>query len=150
MSTLLDTVGAWMDSQGWSYETKEEHNSIELIFEGDHGRWLCVAAAREEEAQLVFYSILPFAVTEERRGAAALYLLMANHGAILGCFEMDIEDGEVRYRTGIDVSDSELTAPLLRNLILANLGMTDRYVRGLVRVTEGEEPGHVIREIEAG
>ncbi len=58
---------------------------------------------------------------------------------IMGNFEMDIDDGEIRYKTSIDVEGSDLTPPLIRQVVYANLIITDRYHNGVMRVLYSDD-----------
>jgi hypothetical protein len=91
------------------------------------------------------------AVAEELRVDMAEFILRANYGASIGCFEMDVDDGEIRYRTGLDVTDTQVEATMLRNIVLANLLMMDTYLPGILAVVHGGVAPHVaIQKIETG
>jgi hypothetical protein len=56
----------------------------------------------------------------------------------MGNFEMDFENGAVRFKTGIDVTGDELTPALLSPLLYANVLMMSTYLEGLLDVAEGD------------
>ena len=86
----------------------------------------------------------------ELRGLAAEYLTRANYGLSIGNFEMDFEDGEVRYKTSIDVEGGELTQGMIKNLVYSNCATTDRYLHGLMKVVYGNaDPASAVRDAEA-
>jgi hypothetical protein len=66
------------------------------------------------------------------------YLTRINYGLIIGNFEMDFDDGEIRYKTSIDVEDDPLTPALIRPVIYVNLLNMDRFLPGLEAVLTGE------------
>jgi hypothetical protein len=99
MGPIFETVGGWLEGQGIEYETRDDQ-SFSFNYKGNNGLWPCFVICREEEEQVLFYSVAPVAVAEERRVDVAELILRANYGAVLGGFEMDVDDGEVRYRTG--------------------------------------------------
>ena len=72
-------------------------------FKGKTGRWECIARAREEERQIIFYSIIDVFAPEDKRHLVAELLTRANFGMIIGNFEMDFSDGELRFKTSLDV-----------------------------------------------
>lgn len=53
-------------------------------------------------------------VPEDRRLALAEFLTRANYGLFIGNFEMDWQDGEVRYKTSIDVAGDRLSTALVQ------------------------------------
>jgi hypothetical protein len=62
-----------------------------------------------------------------KRPAAAELFTRINYGLTIGTFEMDFSDGEIRYRTGIDVTGGELAPEMVMSLIAATVGTVDRY-----------------------
>lgn len=67
----------------------------------------------------------------------------------LGNFELDFNDGEVRYKTSVDVTDTEITSNLLRPLVYTNVLMMDKYMSGLMAVVYADmSPEQAVREIE--
>lgn len=64
---------------------------------------------------------------------------------MIGNFEMDFTDGEIRYKTSIDVEGDKLSSALIKRLVYANVMMMDEYLPGIVSVTEGDmEPKDAI------
>jgi hypothetical protein len=73
------------------------------------------------------------------------FLIRANYGMMIGNFEMDFTDGEIRYKTSIDVEGDKLSSALIKRLVYANVMMMDEYLPGIVSVTEGDmEPKDAI------
>jgi hypothetical protein len=67
----------------------------------------------------------------------------------IGNFELDFDDGEVRYKTSIDIEGGELTAKMIENLLRANLSTMNRYFTGMMELIYGEgDAEELIREIE--
>jgi hypothetical protein len=58
----------------------------------------------------------------------------------LGNFELDFQDGEVRYKTSLDLADVELTTGLLAALLRSNISTVDRYLPGLMSVLWNDVP----------
>ena len=58
----------------------------------------------------------------------------------IGNFELDFDDGEIRYKTSIDVEGGELIDKMIDNLLRANLTTTDRYFGGLMELIYGDRP----------
>jgi hypothetical protein len=129
--SLLEAVAAYLDSEAWPYRRLEDRPVLQLAYTGDHGTWNCYALAREEHDQLIFYSVYPDKVAEERRAEVAEYLTRANYGLMIGNFEIDLEDGDVRYKTGIQLDGEDPTLVTVRSLVLPNVVVMDRYLPGL-------------------
>ena len=147
----LQAVAAFFTEDGWSFEQMPERPILRLPFQGKGGRWNCYAQIRvtREVEQILFYSVLPLNVPVEKRSAIAEFITRANYGMALGNFELDFNDGEVRYKTSIDVTDQDIAANLLRPLIYTNVLMMDKYMSGLIAVVYADvPPAEAVKQIE--
>ncbi|MEQ8673649.1 MAG: YbjN domain-containing protein [Aggregatilineales bacterium] len=146
---LYTSMIAFFEEDDWSFHPMEDIPVLSMSFTGKSGKWMCYAQAREEQQQFVFYSICPMNVPEERRLHTSEFITRANYGMIIGNFEMDYVDGEVRYKTSIDVEGDDLSFALIKQMVYANVIIMDRYLPGLMQVIFGSSsPLEVIQNIE--
>src|SRR5207244_674152 len=134
MAKIYETMLSYFQTDGWPVNELADADAAQIYFQGQNGQWMCFAQAREEQGQFVFYSLCPLKVSAAKRANVAEFIARANYGLIIGNFEMDFDDGEVRYKTSIDVEEAELTPELLRPLVYANVWTMDQYLRGLIAV----------------
>jgi len=128
VSSLLDVLVSTLEERGWSLLPVPGRSAVGGAVEGQNGRWSWVAWSLEDERRLVFYSVYPTVVPPDRRDAVAELLTRVNYASALGNFEMDFDDGEVRYRTSIEVTDGFATPALLVSIAYANLAAADRFL----------------------
>jgi hypothetical protein len=146
---ILTALVDFFDGDGWPYEKLETETVLRLPFQGMAGNWLCFAQAREEQAQFVFYSVYPVLVPAARRAAMAELLTRANYGLVLGNFELDYNDGEVRFKTSLDVEDAELNPALIKACVYANVIMMDQYMPAIVALlAENLPPAEALARVE--
>lgn len=119
-----------------------------MSFQGANDEWKCCLQIREEEQQILYYSICPRRVEPKDRANMAEFITRANYGMVIGNFEMDYSDGEVRFKTSVDVEDANLTRALLHHIVHANLLMTDKYLPGITAIVEGQGPRAAIEMVE--
>ncbi len=110
---------------------------LQMTFRGENGQWMCFAQAREEPGQFVFYSVCPVTIPADKRLAIAEFITRANYGLIIGNFELDFDDGELRYKTSLDVEAADLTSGLIRPVVYANVITMDRYLPGALAILYG-------------
>lgn len=117
---------------------------------GKNGNFSVTARARELTHQIVIHSRLAMNVPEKRRLAMCEFLTRANYGLLLGNFEMDLDDGEVRYKTSVDLEGvTDVPGAVIRHLIGANIATFDRYLPGMCSVLYADtQPAVAIRQIE--
>jgi hypothetical protein len=146
---ILETVIQFFTEDDWTFTKLQGQSVLQVVCQGENGRWNCYAQAREDQEQFVFYSIYPDIAPEDKRLAMAEFFTRANYGLIIGNFEMDFEDGEIRYKTSIDVEGDLLTTDLIKQLVYANIMMMDHYLPGIQAVMDGTmSPVEAIAHIE--
>jgi hypothetical protein len=131
---IFNSLVEFFEEDDWHFQSMEGTPVLSMGFAGKNGKWVCYAQAREQQQQFVFYSVIPVNAPDERRAAIAEFITRANYGMIIGNFEMDYDDGEVRYKTSIDVEGAALTPALIRQMVYANVLITDRYLPGIMKV----------------
>jgi hypothetical protein len=107
---------------------------------GDTGSWTVYFDLREDDQQIVVYSVIPDRVPPKRLTKVAVFLTRANYGLPIGNFELDLDNGEVRYKTSVDIEDAPLEEPLVDHLLLANIVTVGRYLSALGMVVDGADP----------
>jgi len=144
-------MGAALDflrSEGWPTPRKIDLEVIELDFGREDVPWTCYLEAREGERQVLFYTALRAHVPAERMAAMLEFVARANFGLAIGNFELDPEDGEIRFKTSVDVNNTELTAGLLSGLTSLNVAAVHVYAPAIEAVLAGAEPRAAIAEVE--
>jgi hypothetical protein len=102
-------------------------NVLRLKFQGQKGEWVCVIGVDEANHQCVVYSTFPTPIPLDWRSACAVMLAKQNYELTIGNFELDLEDGDLRFRTAINVGSDRLTSSLFRELLTANLETMDQH-----------------------
>jgi hypothetical protein len=149
MGRILDLAVNFLMEDEWPCMQTGDAESFKTGFFGEHAEFSCLVQERVEEEQFLFYSILPIKIPAEKRMEAAEFITRANSGMAVGNFEMDFADGEIRYKTSVDLEDVDIADRLVRNLIYANVLTLDRYIPGIMRMVYGGiSPIDAIREVE--
>ena len=116
----------------------------------EHGLVPALVYHHGETQTLLFYLLFPMRVPETGRLGAAEYLTRANRGLRLGAFELGWDEGEVRYRVGLDYEGGD-PAIGLRNAIGDALVMYEQYHDGLLAcVWGGKAPAEAVAAAERG
>lgn len=153
MGRILDQIRKFIEDEfdADGLEPNDGDDAIMFRYVDDDDReWGCLAIGDDQSEQLMFYSVWSERVPEARRRDVMEFVTRANYGLPVGNFEMDLDDGEVRVKTAIDVDGIELTPQLCGNLVDANLAVMDRYFDGLDRVINAQAtPAAAIEHVEA-
>lgn len=146
---LFAIAEQYCQSQNWHYDTQKDKY---LISFGMNLRcklkstkvWIEV-----KDTSIVVYSICPLNADPEDRAKVAEFITRANYGLLVGNFEMDYRDGEVRYKA---VLSSKSVLPCMddvERVVDVGFLMMDRYGNGLAKIIMGfGNPEELIKECE--
>ena len=137
---IYDALKDYFAAGGLDVEEHPEQGWLATDGFGQHGSWLLVGQAHEDRDQAAVYSVLSERVPEERRAAITELLARINYGLILGNFEIDLSDGEVRFKVSTDFGGSEPGTAQLKPLVATSLSQFDRWLPALRGVIGGEDP----------
>lgn len=115
---IFDTVLQFFQEDNWNFRQIEGKPILQMGFSGANGSWMCFAQAQDDNQRFIFYSVMESKVPANKRQTVAEYLTRANYGLVLGNFEMDFSDGEVRYKTSIDVEGGQLVPQMVRSVVI--------------------------------
>jgi hypothetical protein len=130
--SMAEVVEQFFLEQRWPYEALSE-DLYRIQVRGSEAEWLCLVKLDEEREFCLVYSVLPEPVPVEKRADMAMFLVATNYDIGVGSFEMDPEDGEVRFRTSIDVEGDRLSRALFERLASMNITMMDEFIPTLLQ-----------------
>lgn len=148
---LITEVTAYLNSAGLSWQGVEGRaDMVQLAVPGPSGTpYLLLAQELEAQQQVLVYAVHERKVPEHRRQAVAEFVARANYGLPIGNLELDFSDGELRFKTSVDVEGGKLTRKMVENLVVINLQTMDRYAAGAMRVAyDNARPGDAIAAVE--
>ncbi|MDC0748862.1 tetratricopeptide repeat protein [Polyangium mundeleinium] len=92
----------------------------------------------EELERVVVYVIFEPKAKKELRTELAEFVTRANFGMGDGNFEMDFDDGSVRFKIALDYTEEPLSPLLVRNMIFDAMDTTEVYADAIARVIAGK------------
>jgi hypothetical protein len=136
--SIFEEVVDFLESEGWSFVKGKDRSSLRLQHRGKNGQWKCIAIAREEEQEFIFYSICPLTASENKKLAVAELITRINYGLTVGNFELDFITGTIRYKTSINVAGDYLSYAIIGNLVKGNVAVMDKYLPEILAVIDEE------------
>lgn len=116
----------------------------------ENGRCDAFIDVRVNRSLVSIYVINPNHIPMNRRTLVSEFLTRANYGIMLGIFEIDYNDGEVRYKSSYayEVTFPESKEVFLRNLYVS-FNTMDKYLPGIMSVVyAGVPPKSAVLQIE--
>lgn len=96
-----------------------------------------------EDYAFIVYAISPIGVDADDENSMtemAEFVCRANYGLRRGNFELDMRDGEIRYKCHVDCKGIIPTNEMVANNIITPIAMFDRYGDGIVDIIFGNVP----------
>lgn len=145
---IFAAVTAWFRNDEWEFSPDEDELIVRSGITGKNGKFRLYS--RVTNGTVIVHTVPTTEVPAEKRSAVAEFITRANYGLLVGNFEMDFGDGEVRYKTSLSCpEDGDLTPGMIKSLVYVNCMMMDRYYPGLMTVTYGgETPQQAVQRIE--
>ena len=148
VATISEIIHEFLEEAGWDCKDVGLR-SVRSVVSGECGRWLWSARWNEDDTLVACYSICPAYIPEPRRQEAGEYLTRANYRLWYGSFEMDLADGEVRFKTSLLLMQDPLTRTMFNDLVYWNCQMMESYMPGLLAVGFGNiSAEHAIAAVE--
>lgn len=148
---ILTIASAALEERGLDWQETTDDEVIRAEVTGDNGTWAVFAVARERENRCTVYAQVPWNTPEDRRGLMSEAITRINFGLPVGNFEMDFADGEIRFKTSVDLGEERMTTGLFEGLYEPNMATMDHYLPALEAVRDGrQDPETAVRVVEEG
>ena len=135
MGRLGDAVVAFLEDKGWPVDVDE--SMIRTVVRTEEQTFPMAVVVVDSVGQLVVYSVHPDLVDPDRRGAVAELTTRANSQLTVGNLEIELDAGQVRFRTGLAVGDSPLTAEMIERVVFDNAATAVAYFPLVTAVVQG-------------
>ncbi|WP_201548103.1 YbjN domain-containing protein [Psychrobacter sp. Pi2-1] len=128
---IVDCLKQYFNDKQWHYthyrpKTNDSQKSHHLSLRMRHKQINCgyLFRVQEKNKLLAIYGILPFLIPDTHQSAAMLLITQINYDMLVGNLEMDVNDGEIRYKNAIDVEAVGIDNEIIEHLLQSVVAMT--------------------------
>lgn len=122
----INIVKSFLKAQEWQFSQVEDKNIILFGISGENGKFQCIADIIEEEnKKFVFFSVYGANITVNKTPEILELLNELNCSIFFGNFELDTEEGEIRFRTNLPFDNIELSQDLVTDIVMSNINAMD-------------------------
>lgn len=149
-TSALSKVVRYLKKEDWKFSVSPDRNLVHMGVGARNGTFNIAIAATEEEKIVVVYVIAPIKVPEGiKRINVADFITRANYGLIVGNFEMDFADGDLRYKSSVQFKGGVLSDQMIEDLLGKSVSTMDHYFTGLMKVIYSDtSASEAINDIE--
>ena len=129
--SIVEYLKQYFYDKDWHYtyyrpRASDSQQSHHLSLQMRNKQVECGYLFRVQEANnlLAVYGILPFLIPESHQSAAMLLITQINYDMLIGNLEMDINDGEIRYKNSIDIEAVGIDDHIMEHLLQSVIAMT--------------------------
>ena len=151
---LANGVKAFLDEDDWKYSFDKEKGMFRFGLKIKSRLSQIQYMVRVHEKHITFYGIAPVSPDhedEKMMGQMAEFICKANYGLKNGCFEMDYNDGEIRYKSYVDCDGIIPSQKVIENSIYCIANMYETYAPGIIDILFKDVPAkEAIEKCEDG
>src|SRR5213593_3623825 len=114
---LAETAIRCFTEQGWRLGASERPNLLRFGFAMKNANFEGIMDFDEDKEEMLLLFHAPNKVPEPKRLAVAEFLTRVNFGIKHGAFEMDLNDGEVRYKIAAVLSEGQLSTHMVHKMV---------------------------------
>ena len=135
---IVDAVRDWLDSGDWNYDYDAEKKLIKTGISLDCKLKKCMIIIEFNDDSYRVLFVPPISGDKNDLGELMKYLTMANYGLKNGNFELDVTDGEIRYKSYVNTQGLEhLSEEIIKDSIVVCYAMMERYGNGIAALAMG-------------
>lgn len=138
--SIANVINSFLTEDDWHFSFDDKHGLFRfgLNLKGRIKKVSYIIDVKDDE--YVVYAISPLGADDDNEKVMATmadFLCRANYGLKNGNFELDMRDGEIRYKCFVDCEGITPTSEMVRNSIHCPAAMFDRYGAGIVDIIFG-------------
>lgn len=149
MTAAYETLVQLLDERDVPYLSSDEEQSVMTDLRGEVALYRVLAHVAPESDLFQVYGCFSVRIPVGSRSDIAEVVARANYGLRVGKFELDVDDGELRFQASQILTEEGLDADVIDRLIRTTLTMLDTYVPAVLSVVYGNDlPKDAVRHVE--
>jgi hypothetical protein len=134
MKKITEPLKQYLKSHGCVFDFDRKMETLHFGIDGHNGRWRCMACA-DESGRFVLVSLIPLQAAEARHKACAELIVRINARLSLGRFDLDFNDGELRYITNVPLGEEDaLSDEVIGDVIRGHHDIVDTFIPAIAAV----------------
>ncbi len=149
MTAAFEELIHLLDEREVGYATGDDE-VVRTDLRGEVASYRIVARVEVEADLFQVFGYSPLRVPEGCRPAIAEAVARANYGLRLGKFELDLDDGEMRFQVAQVLTGDSVGEEVIDRMISTSINMLDMYLPAFLSVIYANElPQDAILRVEA-
>lgn len=134
----VEAIRNYIEDQEYKHEFDVESSFARLGFTVDCKLKNVKIIMQGHPLGIIVYAIPSINVAKDYHSEMMKYITMANYGTVNGCFELDLDDGEIRYKTFVPTMNfKEINNDVIDEALTVAIVMIERYGDGIAALSFG-------------
>ena len=135
--SLFQVLYKILSQNGWEFDFDDKNGIIKLDIRGISTNFHAFLLIDEEQESLLCNTHINQRIPYSKRLEVCDFMSRINYELVNGNFEMDLDNGEIRYRTFLDLADAEPSQDQVLNIVWNGVLGFDTYYPGLMKLVYG-------------
>jgi len=132
--TLMEQVIQYLEHNQYKWELYSE-DIIQITLQDNEQAWAELIRVDEQARTVLFYAVFPQKLPDESIHKLSYILLNENYNMTSGAFELDLEDGELRYRSSLFAPESVQQAAIT-HILNNHKNMMELYIPAIQKYSD--------------
>ena len=141
---IADVILSFLDGLVLGYTFSDETGVFKFALTMDPPPNLLRFHVHVRAEDFLTYAIFPLSLdvaNDDKRIAMTEFLCRVNYGLPYGNFELDLEDGTLRYKVTVDCDGREPTSDLFLDSIVLSVSTFQRFSPGILAIYFSDDTG---------
>lgn len=134
---MLKAVKSFLKENEWEFSKNEKSNIFMFGIGGENGNFQCTIDIKDDNKRVIIYSFCGSNCPKNKQKDMLKLINHINYNLFLGNFEMDQEDGEIRFRTSSYFDKIKPSAKFVQDLVFPNLYAMDKHLPIIMNLIHG-------------
>lgn len=136
----LKNVKEVLKTTGWDPQETEKEGVLRVDFSVDNIPIdEAIADVRIDYERFLYYLNFRQKAPVKQRHETMEFVTRVNYDLVIGNFELNLENGFVRFKSAVDFTGTELVPPLIRDAIKSAMDAVELYADAIVDVMHGKK-----------
>lgn len=136
--SLFSVLYEILSQNGWEFDFDDKNGVIKLEICGINTDFYSFLLVDEEQESLLCNTHINQKIPPSLRLEVCDFMCRVNYELSNGNLEMDMDTGEIRYRTYLDLADAHPSQEQILNIIWNGVVGFDTYYPGLMKLIYGD------------
>jgi len=135
---VSESVVKFLEKEDIRFSQLDDKTIYRVGFEGKSGTFVMYIDIDEERGHIECVTICPLRAAEDTTAEVLKLFAHLNWRLATGHFDIDCNEGDIRFRVGLFAGSSELDHEMIRHLVLVGISSMDMFIPIIASVIYGK------------